>query len=147
MSKEIKEIESLFSIDKEISFGKDKVKIKQIEFGSIPQIVNLVVNVLGEIPDLKDKKQTGVLIARAMAADFASVVNLLSQMTDLDEEKIKRMNLAATVKIFSVIIEENIDFLFQTVMPEVHRMVEGLNKQAGFLKSKDSSSTGTVKKK
>lgn len=141
---ELKDLKSLFGEDKVVKIAGQDIKIKQIEFGNIPTILDLVDKIFGEIPDAKNNTEIALLINKALVKDFDSVSKVIITLTDLKADQVKKLNLAAATKIASEIVEVNADFLLQNVVPVAK---ETFQKLTGTVKSKDLSSGATQKTK
>lgn len=129
----MEELNTLFAVEKTVSiFGSD-VKIKQISLGDLPKVFELVE------PHLKSKELNFKSIAAVLLKnDFDKVTALISDLTDIDKEKIPTMNMAASADVLANILKENVSFLEAHVVPVIERMTESIKESnlAGQSKSK-----------
>lgn len=144
MSETVQDLKSLYGEEEKIKIAGVNVIIKQIKFGDLPTILSLVDKIFGEIPKAINNTEIALLMNKALAKDFNSVVHLVSILTDLTEDQVKKLNMASTVKIIEGIVGVNIDFLFQQVLPSVKEMT---SKLSGSFKSKNLFKGDTQKSK
>lgn len=123
------ELDSLFSNERKIKIGTEEVAIKSITLGDLPIILKLA----SKFMDLtSNKKQDIKLVAMKMLTeDFESVLELFEVTTDLPKDKLKKLNMAASIVILSEVVKDNADFFQQHVAPALQSLsgkVSGTNK-------------------
>lgn len=125
------ELESIFSEGRDFKIGKSVVKIKNISLGDLPVLLGAV----SKFMEAGNKKgQTTEAIAmKIFTEDFDSVVKIFEAATDLEADVVKKLNVAAGVKIMVEIIKDNLAFFSQHVVPALKELQE---KSAGLNKSK-----------
>ena len=122
-------LESIFVESKKIKVGNAEVAIKQVALGDLPRIAQIISKFLD-----KKNKTTKEKILEIITQDFDSVIDLLKTLTDIPQEKIPNLNIAAIVSILSAIVEENAIFLLREVAPqlaELNKKITGLSKSKG----------------
>lgn len=118
------DLETIFATGKKVKLADKEVTIKQVALEDVPLLSDLFSKAMGE----------GSLDAKLLALaknDIDLVIEILSKLTDLTKEDIKRLNIAAIVYFVSEIMKENAIFLEQYVTPmveEVAKFVGGLTK-------------------
>lgn len=127
------ELSTIFTTDKVIKIGGRAIIIKQVQLGDIPVVLSFV----GKI--FEDKKTSlNEKITKLMRDDMESVNKVFGILTDLKEDEIPKLNMAAAITIFVEIVQENADFLHQHVGPEIERLTASLKIKSpvGSTKSK-----------
>lgn len=132
----LSELSSIFSDGKKLKIGSREVLIKSIAVGDIPLILDIMTKFFEVAPKAKaDKAQYKAIITKAVANDFESVIKVLEVTTDLTNEEIKKLNIAAATLIVAEVIKDNADFFQGHVLPVLQGMAQSLN-LAGMNKSK-----------
>lgn len=131
------ELEVMFPNNKKIKLTNGKeVEILKIELGHLPTVLKFVEKYFALEP--KQKKNPNdfkVLILQELRTDFDSVIELLECLTSLAKTELKKLDLADATIVVSEVIIENADFLQQTVVPSLSKVVDQL-KGIGSNKSK-----------
>lgn len=119
-------IESIFAEAKKIKVGSVEVEIKQVSFGDIPAVTEVFSLVFSK----KDIKKSALELVEH---NFEKAIGLIERLTDLKKESIERLSLEYSIQIITAILEENVTFFTQKVVPQI----EGLQqKVTGLTKSK-----------
>ena len=121
-------LESVFAISKKHIIGNMEVEIKQVSLGDIP----LVLEVVSKLMSGKSKN-TQENVMSLFQKDFHLVNEVFARLTSISQENVNKLNLAASIEIFTLVVEENKDFLLTTVPAAMERMSKGLS---GLTKSK-----------
>ena len=66
--------------------------------------------------------------------DFHLVKDVFSVMTDINQEDVSKLNLAASIEILTLIVEENKGFLLEAVPEAMEKLSKSLS---GLSKSKN----------
>ena len=123
-------LETIFAQSSVHKIGEKEVHIKQVSLEDIP----LVVVIFNKVMDKQSKLSVAEKAKKLLSEDFNSVVFLFSKLTNLEEAEVKKLNLAASLKILTLVIQENKDFL----LAHLPATVEALNQAMGGLsKSKN----------
>lgn len=128
------QLASIFSSERDYEIGGKVIKIKDVTIGDIPVFLEIVNKLASAFDtDSKTDLKVGLVISKAIANEFDSVLKILQITTDLDSETIKKLNLAAATKITNEVVKQNLDFLHLHLVPALGQIKESF---AGMKKSK-----------
>lgn len=119
-------LETIFAQASVKTLGKTEIEIKQVSLEDIPFVVGLASKVINE-----DKSPIREKIILLIKDDFKSVISVFVRLTNLTPDQVTKLNLAATIQIFTLIIEENKDFLLVHLpeqMAKLKAVMGGKNK-------------------
>lgn len=122
------ELETLFAEPKEVSIGKTKVKINQVSLGDIPLLVRLWSRI-----NPKGNLQEEVLKLSSDKESFEDIKSAIVSLTDVEKDKVEKINIAALLLIITEVMKENASFLQIHVIPRVKEMTAAMG---GFDQSK-----------
>jgi hypothetical protein len=108
------ELESIFSEGRTIKLAGKDILIKTVPLGHLPKVISLLLKMK---PFFSQGKFDTAKFSEVIIQDFGEVMNLIAITTNLTDEEIKNLNLAATAKIAKEIIEDNTSFLENQVFP------------------------------
>lgn len=111
------ELTTLFSEDKVIEIANTKIKIKQAETQHLPILFAIGEKVAGSIGNAKSDIDIAAQIMGVLSKDFRLVTSLIENLSDIPKDKVGKLNLAASTLIIKNIVEVNIDFLHQHLVP------------------------------
>lgn len=119
-------LETIFAQASVKTLGNTEIEIKQVSLEDIPFVVGLASKVINE-----DKSPIREKIILLIKDDFKSVISVFVRLTNLTPDQVTKLNLAATIQIFTLIIEENKDFLLVHLpeqMAKLKAVMGGKNK-------------------
>ena len=122
-------LENVFAIGKKHKVGNMEVEIKQVALGDLPLLTEVASKFMGS-----KGKSTKENIMSLIQKDFHLVKEVFSVMTDINQEDVSKLNLAASIEILTLIVEENKSFLLEALPEAMERLSKSLS---GLSKSKN----------
>lgn len=120
------QLKTLFCDSREIEFAGSKIQVRNISLGDLPILVDAITKFFDQKVDMADTKQ----IMRAIMKDFGTILKIFSITTDLNEDQIKKLNVAAATYILGEVVKENADFFQQHVVPHLTNLVGAAKNKA-----------------
>lgn len=120
-------LDTIFAESKKITIGNKEIEIKQVAVGDLP----FAVKVLSKVYDGDKKTPVISKVTKLVSEDFPLVTNIIENLTSLNNEEIKKLNLAAAAQIVIAIAKENVDFLslhLPSLQENLNVAMAGLNK-------------------
>lgn len=105
-----------------VTVGGEKVEIKRLKVGSLTRVMRIAAPFYEEVRDLKAKSdkdgtQFGLDVYGTVVKYSESAIEVVAVMTDKPVEWVEELELDALVAIFTAIIEVNLDFFLQRLIP------------------------------
>lgn len=122
------ELKSIFADSTEHELAGRKITIRQISIEDLPLVAELFSKVFE-----KNKLTMQDKIMQMVRNEFENVKLLIVRLSDIKEDEVSKLNLAAMIFIIQKIIEDNASFLDQVVAPMMQEMGKSLG---GLTKSK-----------
>lgn len=121
------ELESLFVTEKTVKIGKGEVVVKQLTVDDLPKILQIMMKVMPEKNKTFDLKAA---VQKIVTDHFEEVKLLLVSLTNIETEKVGKLNLAAASMIIAEVLKENVDFLYQHVVPAIQGLTDSINQKS-----------------
>lgn len=110
--------------------GQD-VEVRQIKVGQLTKVMRIAYPFYDKLRALKDAAQknggTSLDLYQLVFEHGDSVLEIVALLTGKDKAWVEDMDVDELVALFSAIVEVNLDFFIQRVLPSLSKLVEGLN--------------------
>lgn len=113
--------------------GTENIEIKQIKVGQMTKIMRIAYPFYDKLKAIKDEakknpqKDIGIDLFSLVVEHGDSIIDLMAVLTNKDREWAENLELDSLVSLFTAVVEVNLDFFIQRVLPLLSKLVGELN--------------------
>lgn len=108
-----------------VKVGDEEIQIRALRVGQVSAVLYVIKPLA---PQLAEYKKTGsVDVLSLVVENTPAVINLLAILLSKPKEWVEDLELDSMVKLVSAVLEVNLDFFIQRVLPSVLKAMGQLN--------------------
>lgn len=133
MSDVQKELEVLFPQGKQITVKGETLNVTPFKLGELPKLFKIVEPIFGSIQELTNLgSNKALLFTSLMSKDGESFILLASMGIRKPVEWVNDLDLDEAADVLLTVIEVNLSFFVQKVLPNLNERVEKLTNKSGL---------------
>ena len=116
--------------------GGENIEVKQIKVGQMTKIMRIAFPFYDKLKAIKDdakknpQKDIGIDLFALVVEHGDAVIDLMAVLTNKDRKWVEDLDLDVLVALFTAVVEVNLDFFIQRVLPLLSKLVADLNAPA-----------------
>jgi hypothetical protein len=129
MSSEMSDLSVLIPDPVVVMVKDESITVRQMKMKQLPKIMKVVAPYYGKLKESQEKakKDKGELDLLGIVMEyFDPVADTVAILVEKDREWVDDLDIDEMVRLLEVVIEVNVDFFIQKVLPSLSRLVKEL---------------------
>jgi hypothetical protein len=129
MSSEMSDLSVLIPDPVVVMVKDESITVRQMKMKQLPKIMKVVAPYYGKLKESQEKakKDKGELDLLGIVMEyFDPVADTVAILVEKDREWVDDLDIDEMVRLLEVVIEVNVDFFIQKVLPSLPRLVKEL---------------------
>ena len=119
------QLQQLFPIGKEVTIADKTLRITPFKLGELPRVFKAIEPITALIIEALGSKQSQITsITNIMVKGGENVIDLMTIGSRQPRAWLEQLEMDAAVDLLSAVLEVNISFFVQKVLPTLHKAME-----------------------